>query len=207
MNRKLAVTFAILTFALGIVGFAYAHWSDILVINGTVSTGNVDAQLSYEVWFSNDNYKDTNGDEQPDWEVATCDCSLEDDTLNITINNVYPCLTVLIIIDIHNTGSIPIGIYNISDIDWDENMEVIANGIDCCDCGWYGATPWQIDPCNTTYFWILIHFGEATPQGITGHGSITVELANWNEVTIGPEDFPDPREPSTEGLYRSCSSS
>jgi len=196
-TKKMAATFVILMMALGIAGFAYAHWSTILTINGTVSTGNVDAELSWEIWFSDTNNK-TYG------EVATCEVIPGDHMLNITIDNIYPCLWMLVVIDVHNTGSIPIGVYDEPNVTWDCGMEAITDGIDDGGCGWYGATPWQIDPCETTYFWIIVHFGENTPQNVTGKGSISVEFANWNEVLLGPDDYPNPMKPDTTGLYLSC---
>jgi hypothetical protein len=208
-TKKLAATFAVLVIVLGVVGYAYAHWSVLLTIDGSVTTGSVDAELDWEVYFSDANFKDTDDDGTPDYEVATCTCTLTDpQTLTVDIDNVYPCLSVLIIMSVDNTGTIPIGVYEVPTPTWDTNMEAIYEGVDSSDWGWYsldGATPWQIDPDDTLYVWGVAHFGEGTPQGTTGTGSVSVEFANWNEVTLGPGDFPATAPADTTDMYVSCS--
>jgi len=41
MNTKTMGMFALLIIALSVVGFAYAHWTDLIKINGVVSTGSM----------------------------------------------------------------------------------------------------------------------------------------------------------------------
>jgi hypothetical protein len=41
MNKKMMATFAVLIVALSVIGFAYAHWSGELYINGTVNMGEL----------------------------------------------------------------------------------------------------------------------------------------------------------------------
>jgi len=41
MNKKIVGTFALLMIALSVAGFVYAHWSDVIYINGTVDMGSL----------------------------------------------------------------------------------------------------------------------------------------------------------------------
>ncbi len=92
----------VLIVALALVGVGSALWFKVLFIEGTVATGNVDAELSLFDVF-----------EPEEKDVGICDAALastvqENDTLLIFIQNAYPSYECWLTFDVHNTGSIPI---------------------------------------------------------------------------------------------------
>jgi hypothetical protein len=177
-TKKIAATFAILIIALGIAGFAYSMWSDTLVLNGTIKTGNVDVEWSF-------NGALTNGVKGNGYVVATMTGGIVGDTLTVTINNTFPGLSGWLEIDVHNKGSIPVKLYNctgptIGGTDltpWINYTET-----------WSGDGHWtQIDPCQNITLHIEFTFlqeaaNEAImPQGATMTIGYTLVFCNWNE--------------------------
>ena len=91
--KKAMGMFAALALAMAMTGVAYAHWSQIIYIEGTVETGEVCVGWSYC-----DNYDE----EYLGKDVGSVAVRLEDvkgthngdniyETLVIELNNVYPC--------------------------------------------------------------------------------------------------------------------
>jgi hypothetical protein len=203
-TKKIMAIFAILMIALGIAGFAYAHWTETLTLNGTVKTGSLCLEWSFTAVLPDSNLKDLDGDGYKDDPVAKLTYTITDtdkdgckDELNVTLENAYPSLWVNGTIDIHNCGTIPVGIhgYNYAIND----PKGIANGIE--------LNPWPkaylVDPTGKETVIILedwiakvnqldpgwslkcsfnVHFGENTPEGATATISAWIEFWNWNEV-------------------------
>ena len=97
MKSKMVGLFALVMIALTVAGFAYAHWSETLVLSGTVKTGKLDLAWSCKCWDNEGELKD----------VGKISCNIEDDTLTITVENAYPCYEVGGTIDIKNVGTVP----------------------------------------------------------------------------------------------------
>ncbi|MBI5945931.1 MAG: hypothetical protein HY864_16340 [Chloroflexi bacterium] len=92
----------ILVLVLASAGVAYGMWAETLTINGTVATGNVDAELSiFQVW---------DVETKP---IGTCAAVLSPDlnALTVTVGNGYPLYECYVKFDVHNVGSIPIHIH------------------------------------------------------------------------------------------------
>lgn len=102
-------------------GVAYAHWSETLFIQGTVDTGEVD----WEFIFNNETQKDHGLDWtsnvgmteiwQLDKDVGSTTIGYRDtdtdgdyDTMDITLNNVYPCFFEHISFMVRCNGTVPI---------------------------------------------------------------------------------------------------
>jgi len=193
-TKKLAATFAILMIALGIAGFAFAHWEKIVYVDGTVTTGTLHVIPSFHV-----TYQEAEGKEVADigYEVGP-----EENYIEIWFDNVYPCLYVSGYIDLENTGTIPVhlidceitateGVYAV----WNDNMEyweiyqtaepaplLIATGNYWFDFPDGTETdPYQIDPGSTAYINFWIHFEEGLPQGASYWFHIEFLFWNWNE--------------------------
>jgi len=204
-TKKIMATFAILMIALGIAGFAYAHWSETLWLSGTVRTGSLCLEWSFDAVLPPSNLKDLDGDGYVDDPVATLTYAFTDadndscnEGLTVTLGNAYPCLNVNGTIDIHNCGTIPAGIakynYTITDPDG------VAGGIELINVDFYLIDPsggkhlitmpienWiatvnQIDPGWSLACDFEIHFTEATPEGATATISAWIEFWNWNEL-------------------------
>jgi hypothetical protein len=204
-TKKLMATFAILMIALGIAGFAYAHWSEYLWLEGTVTTGNVCVEWSFNAVLPPSNLKDLDGDGEVDDPVATLNVTFVDEDqdgckegLIIELKNVYPSLWVNGTIDVTNCGTIPVGIahYDYKIYDPDE----VADGIWLYDVNFYLKDPtggrhditmpieqWivqvnQIDPGWSLVCEFFIHFGENTPEGATATIEAEIVFWNWNEL-------------------------
>jgi len=194
-TKKIAASFAILMIALGIAGFAYAHWEKIIFVDGTVTTGKFHVTPSFHV-----DYAEAEGKIVADigYEVYP-----EDNYIEIWLNNVYPCLRVDGYIDLINDGTIPVhlvgcdmaategvyAVYNEKTEYWEIYQTVpdapsllIATGN-----YWYdfpqgtGTDPYQIDPRGTAYIHFWIHFEEGLPQNAQYSFGITLTFCNWNE--------------------------
>ncbi|MCD6158824.1 MAG: hypothetical protein J7J75_04205 [Euryarchaeota archaeon] len=110
MNKWLVVLLALpLTMAIAFGGI-YAHWDDAVKINGSVSTGVFNLELSLEGY----------GDNESDLDVGSVSAELAtendgddifdggiNDKLWINISNVYPGYEAWIKFNIHNNGTIP----------------------------------------------------------------------------------------------------
>ena len=109
MKDKLAAIFATVIIALVIVGFAYGAWGETLTIEGNVTTGELDVEFvedsiecscSEEMTCSVDKY-DTDNDGDIDMIV-------------VTVSNGYPGGQCNVTFDVHNCGTIPAKIKDIS---------------------------------------------------------------------------------------------
>ncbi|MEM3700761.1 MAG: hypothetical protein QXL57_07870 [Candidatus Bathyarchaeia archaeon] len=204
-TKKIMATFAILMIVLGVAGFAYAHWSEFLYLNGTVSTGRVCVEWSFNATLPPSNLKDLDGDGEKDDPVAVLTYSMRDqdqdgcnDTLDVTLRNAYPSLTVEGMIDVHNCGTIPVGI---ADYDWNiTDPNGIAGAVELVNVDFYLKAPngtiypitmdievWiqevnQIDPCWSLVCEFEIHFTENLPENATATISAWIEFWNWNEL-------------------------
>lgn len=201
-TKKLAATFAILMIVLGVAGFAYAHWSETLWLQGTVNTGKLCLEWSFNAELPPSNLKDLDNDGQVDDPVAilTVEFVDEDDDgcnegLNITLDNAYPSLTVEGTIDIHNCGTIPAKILvdqcvvRIDPEGAEDWVEVkLADGyvknpqgnIVYEDLEWWLQNVNQLDPCWTIAFDFKIHFLQEMPENSTATIYVEIVFANWN---------------------------
>ena len=166
MKTKTMAMFALLMIALSIAGFVYAHWSDMIKINGYVQMG------SLSVGFTNVNctvykwWNDTDGDDFPDpdelvkqstldpaKQVVNASCTLDEEftdhksnktgykKIHFSMNNTYPSIVFAMTFNMTNTGTIP--------VDWTD----------------FNFTLWQLNktsglweeityvPCEIFYVW------------------------------------------------------
>jgi len=103
MKGKLAAIFATVIIALVIVGFTYGAWSETLTIEGNVSTGE------FKVIFENVCGQCPCSDEM------TCEAHLRGNTtIEVIVSNGYPGGQCNVTFDVHNCGTIPAKIKDIS---------------------------------------------------------------------------------------------
>jgi hypothetical protein len=123
MNKKIMATFAVLIVALSVIGFAYAHWSGQLFIEGTVHMGELIFGFT-DVGPCGDG-KLVNGEIVPEAIYIgniTCE-KLEPETsvhltppktvykrLNITITKAYPEYVAWCNFTLDNGGTIPLDV-------------------------------------------------------------------------------------------------
>lgn len=181
-TKKIAATFAILMLTLGVAGFAYAHWSEFVYIEGEVTTGCLDLEWSFDY------------DLIQDKPVAYIEYLIEEPYLYVGLYNAYPCLTVELWIDVNNTGSIPVKLLSYDcgtsgdDLTpWIEIIDEDFYGTDGNGDGIYGSLE-QLDPCDTVVYYVKLHFmqenaaGELLPEDAYMDFWYNFEWVNWNYV-------------------------
>ena len=103
MKGKLAAIFATIIIALVIVGFAYGAWSETLTIEGNVSTGEFKVVLENVCG------------QCPCSDEMTCEAHLRGNTtIEVIVLNGYPGGQCNVTFDVHNCGTIPAKIKDIS---------------------------------------------------------------------------------------------
>ncbi len=103
---------------LGIVGFAYSHWDDLMAINGAVSTGYVDAHLSIEGVWDIDQDHPYGGlatayfpSPPPSDVVDTYGVDFaSQDKIVFNVSNAYPGYEAWLWFNVHNNGTLPVEI-------------------------------------------------------------------------------------------------
>jgi len=195
------VLVATLLIALAIVGFSYAHWSAILTINGTVTTGDLCARFTTPLqhvddgvdWTCGTNF--THPDPEPrldEKDYGNCTfVKIDDQTLEANFTNVYPSYYECLTLHIVNCGSIPWKIWRVNftspagelslyksgyftwDLTGDGKADVEVNYLDWIDQ--------QVDPGQTIEISIWIHFLQDIPQNAQIPITIEFEIINWNE--------------------------
>jgi len=201
-SKGLIGVFGLLVIALSVLGVAYAHWSKVVTVTGTVKTGKLELKPSCTV--------STDDDKQ--YCTASCEIDVEENTVTVTVDKAYPCITVTIEFDLENTGTIPAGLYkwtvtfegndytifdaeNIpgSEINPGMTEEEVEDALEdfaetlAGDCAtvtvdFDGSNFWQIDPGENPTVTITIHFEEDLPQDETYTFTMKLEYWNWNEV-------------------------
>jgi len=192
-TKKIMATFAILMIALGIAGFAFAHWEKIVTVDGTVTTGTLHIIPSFHVEYEEAENK-TVADIGYEVHAAEND-------IDVWFDNVYPCLYVEGYIDLNNTGTIPVHLIDI-EITGNETLHAVYNetmeyweiydGFALIATGdyWFDfpdgtpRDPYQIDPEGVAYINFWIHFEEGLPQNASYWFHIEFLFWNWNEWPV-----------------------
>jgi hypothetical protein len=161
--------FMILVLALAMLGVGYGLWSKLLLIKGTINTGEVDA-IFYGVFTDDDDVENNplkdDGDDVPcpvgggscdpkefgpnparyDKDVGECIAMLDPqdltkETLLVTVGNGYPSYHCTVWFDILNNGTIPLKIQDLklTPVNFTNGVEVSV-GLSQLACGL------QIDP-------------------------------------------------------------
>jgi len=190
-TKKIAAIFAILMITLGVAGFAYAHWEKIVYVDGTVTTGTLHVIPSFYMAIDQD---------KP---VASYDYDVDEEanSIDVWIDNVYPCLRAEGWIDLENIGTIPVHLID-CEITANETLSAVYNeemgyweiydGEALIAIGNYTydfpngteTDPYQIDPDSTAYIYFWLHFEQGLPQDAEYWFHIEFEFCNWNESPL-----------------------
>lgn len=168
----MGLLFLALVIALGGIGVGYAMWDKTLFIDGTVNTGEVNAE------FTAASGNDTGIDPGYDKDVANCTVVIDakdSQKLHITINNGYPCYTCVITYTITNTGTIPVMVQALT----------VPNPIPQVTVTWTPgiAVGDQIDPGDSRTGTISIHVEQIAGELATYTFDAEIYLVQWNEYT------------------------
>jgi len=169
MKTKMVALFATLMIALMVVGISYAMWDKYLYIDGTVNTGEVDADFT-------DAYCDDTGiDPGYDKDVGSCTVTgIGTQTLTVTVDNGYPSYRCRVDYEINNIGTIPVKIQAITLDNPNTEITVTVTGITVGD---------QIDPGFGFWGDLEIHVEQSAAELATYTFSLTIYLVQWNEYT------------------------
>lgn len=170
---KVGALFMVLIVALAVVGVGSALWSKVLYIEGTVATGNVDAELSFFDAF-----------EPEEKDVGTCegrlgDTNQENDTLFVEIGNAYPSYECWLTFDVHNIGTIPIHIHQ-PVFDLTGLGDVVE--FDVLECY---PQDWQLHTEQFALCTLRVHILQEAEQGADYTFSGTVFVHQYNEEAAG----------------------
>jgi predicted ribosomally synthesized peptide with SipW-like signal peptide len=112
--KKVKYIALILVLALGLIGGAYAAWTDQLQVNGTVATGDIDVVFTSAVSNDPAGTDDPASPEDDPKDVGVTEVSLSEDgkTMTVTIDNAYPGYVSEIDYAVTNNGSVPVRLQN-----------------------------------------------------------------------------------------------
>jgi len=177
-------TFALLALAvvLASIGAAAAMWSETLMVNVYVSTGEVDVKWS-------DYYcSDTGSDPQiPDGfsneegkDVASCTVEEElyDEEndlikLRVTLNNTYPGYAVNITLIVDNIGTIPVKLNSSSISEYDNDVLAVRL---------IPPSDTQIEPGDNATYILEVRVLQGAEENASYSFEVTLVFAQWNEV-------------------------
>lgn len=204
---KFGTAFLALALALALTGAGFAAWTDTLTIEGNVDTGELDWEFSRGVFTHMDHGLDWNCDpdftnvRQVDKDVGSTtgqfkdtDADGDDDTLEVTLDNVYPCYYEHIAFWVHNNGTIPLIIEKIiisSDYETHEFYELPClvdldlDGDDEPDLNlnWGNNFGVQLHPCVEANMSFDLHVKQDAPQGESLSFTIEIIAVQWNEYS------------------------
>lgn len=114
MNEKVKYIALVLVLAFGLIGGAYAAWTDQLQVSGTVATGDIDVVFTSAVSNDPEGTDDPASPEDDPKDVGCTEVSLSDDgkTMTVTISNAYPGYVSQIDYAVTNNGSVPVKLQN-----------------------------------------------------------------------------------------------
>lgn len=104
--KKARFVAMVLAVAVMLIGAGYAAWTDTLIINNSVSTGNLDVNMVDGSVIVCPTAAATTSDGLVN-RVATAEVTA-DDTVTVTITNLYPNAKAVVTIPVTNNSSIPV---------------------------------------------------------------------------------------------------
>lgn len=189
--------FAVSIVALLGMSVAYGLWYQTLYIYGTVNTGTVSATWKpHHCWDIE--YNPATGEYK---NYSNISCEVIRDTLFITVTNAYPSVHYYCAVNLTNTGTIPIKIYNPGFIDGNlsHNIGQLEFITDPNKVQW--PDDFQHPPVNT-FLWITngtqvhpgefamgvfhIHLENTAEQGATYVFAYQLVVEQWNEFPMAP---------------------
>jgi len=182
MNTKKALGISALTLLVLVLGAALAMWSETLLVNVEVNTGEV--KVKWSEWYCSDEGADPQASgfhNREGKDVASCDISVEvrDDEGNpikllVTLDNAYPGYSVDIGLIVDNIGSIPVKLYDYKISDYDTSALSVSL-----------STPYdtQIEPKGSSTYTLHITVLQSAAELSTYTFEVELTFAQWNEVS------------------------
>ena len=207
--NKMAAIFIASIFALSGLGITYATWTDTVIIDGTVTTGELKWELVQPISHADfgldwNCFFDLNGGQWVlmDKDVGSTSAILEagdhPHVMTVTIDNAYPYYGNHISFVVHNYGSIPLIIWKVDFIVDGEIIETIYapdqyvyldlddDKEDDFEIWWGNSFGDQLHFCQSRDISFKILVLQPAPQN--SHLTFDMEYVaiQWNEYTSGP---------------------
>ncbi|MGI6318757.1 MAG: SipW-dependent-type signal peptide-containing protein [Dethiobacteria bacterium] len=106
--KKVKYIALILVLALGLIGGAYAAWTDVLNVAGTVATGDIDVVFTEALSNDAGNTGDPGQPEGKDVASTEVEVIEGGKALKVTIDNAYPGYVSRVDYKVTNNGSVPV---------------------------------------------------------------------------------------------------
>ncbi len=184
MPRKTLTVFAVtLLVALAAMGIAYGLWTETLVINGTVHTGNLDVSFdpatvqATAIFYGPDGLPI--GDvpaKAKDGVICKADVSPNGNTLIIAVDNAYPDWECKVQFGIKNYSTMPVKLHDVQKVDGPLWVDT--------DTGCRFGSGTMIDPGYTggdCDIKIRFKLTDDVPSNQEFHFSFNVTADQWNE--------------------------
>lgn len=192
---------------LSAAGLAYAHWTDLIRINGIVKTGTLSIGFDHAYCIDKETWWFLHPElAPPGWEykdVACCDCWLDEEhtdvhtnktgykKLWINITNAYPSYWCNVTFVLRNLGTIP-GIFQNFTLIGCPPLVFVSTGpgmweaVDT-DLGkvvfnleFIDLVGIQLDPCHKTKAEVDIHFKQTAPECHSYCFDIEIGIIQWD---------------------------
>jgi hypothetical protein len=163
--KKIGLLALALVLALGSLGVGFALWSETLYIDGTVCTGTLDADWSFDGY----------GDDEiagKDYSYATA--WISGDYLYVYVDNAYPCITYYVYFDVDNVGTIPFHVCQIVCEDQASFPGTVEIAMD-------DPLPVQVHPDEQAWGYINIHLTNDAVEGTCYFFSCYLPVVQYNE--------------------------
>lgn len=195
MSRTPALLLLALLAAAGLGG-VFALWQEILTIDVTVETGELDAVLSVDD-MGDTEIETAQAMGEPDpavKDVSSIMCTLSDDgkSITVTIDNAYPSIFYWCLLNLENTGTIPFKVQSIEFMN--DTISPVAehfgffDDLDLSDPDTFvvGA---QLEPGDVGYDYLIVHLSNDAEENQTYSATIEIQVVQWNEfVEPGSSD-------------------
>ena len=172
---KVLVAIVVMFVGLAVLGVGYAMWSVSLPIDTTVRTGSVDVEWSVEGpgW-------DT---EPPGKDVSSIECTIDGDTLLVTLQGAYPSIDYFCNFDVHSVGTIPVHLSELVFSDLPPGIELSVQDENSLPACFEGI---QLHPFDSVWATLHMHLTNEVPNVMTTyHFSGEITAFQWNESPSG----------------------
>ncbi|MDO8125505.1 MAG: hypothetical protein Q6364_14150 [Candidatus Hermodarchaeota archaeon] len=180
MKMKMTSVAALLLVALMAVGVSYALWSKTLYIDGTVETGDLNAEFDLTVW-SWEALDEFGVPIDPPSKVEDIIVNVyygaDNQEIYVEIEELYPCIYIHIYFDLINPGTVPWIVNNFI-----QTVPDFPGTVTFSPIGLIGT---QLDPGDPPIpMGIVVHL-DNTADEIAQYGfSAEIEVVQWNEYPL-----------------------
>ncbi|HJX61037.1 MAG TPA: hypothetical protein VJ578_00580 [Dehalococcoidia bacterium] len=200
MTRTLMLLVLGLVLALATLGVAYGLWSKVLTVEGTVNTGDLDAEWELAGCFELNGWPGPfSPGEYLGKDVGSVEAVIDPtdaQILHFTVNSGYPSYVADCEVEYQNSGTIPVNVVGTTIIPVAGLTNCTLTGVQSktltCDqltVEFADGIGSQIDPDDGAGGSVRIHVEQLAEQESTYEFEVLICLAQWNEDPTAEECF------------------